>query len=251
MTMKRWTAIVLSCVLLASVLVMPTSAASSATITVGTVSGLKGDVVELPVTISAESYLVNADFFVVYDSTRLELVNDHFSEGCYRVGTVFSNNRWIYIGAKVYNGKFRFSTAYSGSIGTSTGGEMFRVAFRILKDDSETIPVNLVVDTACANDGASSPDDSGYPADYELSCTTVAGAVKIGTATEPPTEEKLMGDVTGDGVVNMRDALFLYQCMSRQIEMTDERKEVADMTGDGMVNMRDALFLFSKVSKEM
>ena len=247
MVIKRWTAAVLVCVLLACVFALPSAATSSATITVGTVSGQKGDIVELPVKISANSYMVNADLLIKYDATRLELVKDYYDGACFKGGTVFGS-RWVYNGAEQTAGVFWFSVATGNSTGLSAGGEMFRIALRILKDDVQSMPVTVTVDPIYGNDGLGEPDVSGYPVDYYMPCTMVDGAVRIGTSTTEPPVEKLMGDLNFDGNVNMRDALILYQSVSGRVLLTDERREVSDFTGDGNVNMRDALYLYSKVS---
>ncbi len=57
----------------------------------------------------------------------------------------------------------------------------------------------------------------------------------------------LVGDVTGDGALGMRDALKLYQIASSRIQ-NDMPLDIADLTGDGDVNMRDALKLYQIVS---
>lgn len=58
----------------------------------------------------------------------------------------------------------------------------------------------------------------------------------------------VVGDVTKDGAVNMRDALKLYQIAGSNGPADEETVTLADVTGDGAVNMRDALKLYQDVS---
>lgn len=244
--MKRLTALALCCALLVCVLAVPSAATSSATITVGTASGQKGDIVELPVTISANSYLVNADLLIEFDATCLELVDDYYDEGCCQTASMFSS-RWTCIGVKESESKLWYFIATGNNTGLTAGGEMFRMAFRILKDDVESVAVTVRADVICGNDGTGAPDESGYPADYEMSCAAIAGAVKIGTAATTAPDEKLVGDLNFDNRISMKDALMLYAGVSGN-GLTQERLAVADITGDGAVNMRDALKLYALVS---
>ncbi len=236
--MKRCAVVLLAMALLLGACVVPAWAAPSATIAVGTVSGLKGDVVELPITISANSYLVNADLIIEYDGTRLELVNDRFAEGCYQTGPIL-DTRWMTAGAARSAGKFWFSLATGDNVGLSSGGELFRLAFRILKDDAASMTVSVKADPVLGNDGSGAPDSNGLSQDVVLDCTTVAGAVSI-SAAEP-------GDLNFDGRISMQDALMLYVGVS-QNNLTPERTEVSDYNGDGAVNMRDVLALYAFVA---
>ncbi|MBR5134025.1 MAG: carbohydrate-binding domain-containing protein [Clostridia bacterium] len=58
----------------------------------------------------------------------------------------------------------------------------------------------------------------------------------------------LLGDVTGDGAVNMLDVLALYNGASGKATLTDTQRDAADMNGDGSINMMDVLALYNTVS---
>ena len=243
---KRLAVIALAILLAASALMTPATAASAVTITVGTVSGSKGDVVELPISISANSYLVNADLLIEFDATRLELVDDYFDEGCYQTAALFGS-KWLCVGGEQSDGKFWYFMATSNNIGLTAGGEMVRLAFRILKDDVASLTVTVKADPICGNDGTGALDESGYPMDTNLDFSGVAGAVTIGTTTTTTPPDQLIGDLNFDGRISMQDALLLYAGVSRGT-LTEERRAVADYNGDGSVNMRDALTLYAFVS---
>ena len=58
----------------------------------------------------------------------------------------------------------------------------------------------------------------------------------------------LLGDVNGDGDLDMRDAFALYSAASGGDELTAMQEPVADMNGDGEYDMRDAFMLYQIVS---
>ena len=68
------------------------------------------------------------------------------------------------------------------------------------------------------------------------------------TAPEDPVPPVVPGDLNGTGVVDMRDALKIFQRASNKITFTEAEEAIADMDGNGGVNMRDALAAFQKAS---
>ena len=61
-------------------------------------------------------------------------------------------------------------------------------------------------------------------------------------------QETKIGDMDGNGTINMADAFFLYRAASGQITLTAEQEAVADMDGDGTINMADAFALYRLAS---
>ena len=61
-------------------------------------------------------------------------------------------------------------------------------------------------------------------------------------------EDTLLGDLNGDGELDMRDAFGLYSAASGGAEPTEEQSAVADMNGDGEIDMRDAFVLYAQAS---
>ncbi|MCK4811616.1 MAG: dockerin type I repeat-containing protein, partial [Methanosarcinales archaeon] len=63
---------------------------------------------------------------------------------------------------------------------------------------------------------------------------------------------RVPGDVTGDGVVNIGDAVLLFNWVSfpneRETTYALNRADNADVTGNGVVNIGDATLLFNWVS---
>lgn len=60
----------------------------------------------------------------------------------------------------------------------------------------------------------------------------------------------LMGDVTGDGKVNVTDASRLYMHVKRKITLSEDALKAADITGDGKINVTDASRLYVSVKKK-
>lgn len=65
-------------------------------------------------------------------------------------------------------------------------------------------------------------------------------------AAVPATAQTVVGDLNGDGALNMRDVLLLYRVGSGQAMLADTQ---GDFNGDGVVTVRDALILYQSVSE--
>jgi len=63
-------------VMLSSVMIVPAFAANTATLTVSDAVGAKGDIVEITVDVTADSYIVNGDFNLYYDTDYLRYVEE-------------------------------------------------------------------------------------------------------------------------------------------------------------------------------
>lgn len=232
----------LSCLTVSAAPVL--AASSAATVTVGSATGDVGDIIEIPVTITANSYMVNADMFVMYDTDVLELVEyyaDPYDEDvkiCYQVNNELFNNKWMYAANEKEPGLFVFAGASNGKTGITKGGEMFRLAFKILHEDADGTEISFMADPLCGNDGTGVTED-GLVQDFNIALSVVEGTVTVAAG--------LRGDMDGNGELNMMDALLLYSGVSYgTIDSANEY--VGDYNGDGTVNMMDALLLYSGVS---
>ncbi len=77
---------------------------------------------------------------------------------------------------------------------------------------------------------------------FKNNVDTTLYAVWESTATEP--ETPVLGDLSGDGNIDMRDAFALYVSVSGGAPLTEAQQAAADMNGDGMFDMRDAFALY-------
>ena len=70
-----------------------------------------------------------------------------------------------------------------------------------------------------------------------------------GTKTESiPAIGSLLGDVNGDGTVNITDMALVYQYLTGQTEFTDGHKKAADVNRDGIVDVYDLQRLYEAVT---
>ena len=58
----------------------------------------------------------------------------------------------------------------------------------------------------------------------------------------------LVGDLDGDGMITMADAMILFDYLSGVRILTPEQRRAADIDGDGFVTMADAMILFDFLS---
>jgi hypothetical protein len=59
-----------------------------------------------------------------------------------------------------------------------------------------------------------------------------------------------LGDVNGDGEVNLKDVTKLFQYVNKQISSL-EHEEVSDINHDGAINLKDVTKLFQYVNKQI
>lgn len=58
--------------------------------------------------------------------------------------------------------------------------------------------------------------------------------------TDSDKDPTVMGDVSGDGKVTLRDASLIQQAVAGIVTFTDSQKKLADINGDGRVSLKDA-----------
>ena len=76
----------------------------------------------------------------------------------------------------------------------------------------------------------------------------------INVGSEGPTKDitiYLLGDVTGDGKVNITDVNKLFRHVNKQITLEDKFLLSADVTKDGKINITDVNKLFRYVNKQI
>ncbi len=67
---------------------------------------------------------------------------------------------------------------------------------------------------------------------------------------EVPVTEAALGDVTGDGVINVNDVMLLFQYANKQTSAL-AYASAADVTGDGVINVNDVMRLFQYANKQI
>jgi hypothetical protein len=56
-------------------------------------------------------------------------------------------------------------------------------------------------------------------------------------------DDLLLGDITGDGSIDIADSLFVARADAGLATLTEEQKKAADVNKDGSADIADALFI--------
>ena len=62
--------------------------------------------------------------------------------------------------------------------------------------------------------------------------------------TQGSGEDPGLGDVSGDGIIDMQDVLLIYQCFRGKITLTSIQSDAADVNCNGEINMQDVLLVY-------
>lgn len=121
-------------------------------LSLGTVNGAEGETVELPLTVSAQAYLVNADLILRYDPTLLQPVTEE--DGSCAVPVDWTGGLWS---AETEAGcvKLMLATAEDGVAEAMT---LCTVRFRLLTAQPATVTLGATAVGACQ------PQDAGVDA---------------------------------------------------------------------------------------
>ncbi len=235
--MKRVTALLLAVVMLLA-MTCAASAQEAVTVTVGEVKGEVGDVVEVPVSISEGHYMVNGRIFLTYDPTALELqevCDDPDNPYFETINTAIIDGSFMWAVRSPEAGRVNAVFATSAATGNGTGGVIFTLTFKLLRESTGEIAVTIPELRTNSTGG----DDT------DAALTVVNGAVAIDPFDPTPA---VKGDVNGDGEVTLPDAVRLFYYVNSLLELTAKQTANADVTGDGSVNLTDAARVFYYVS---
>lgn len=238
--MKRLTAVLL---VLAMLLcgTCTVSAEGGVTVTVGEVMGEIGQTVQVPVSVSEGHYLVNARIFLTYDPTVLELQkvcddedNPYFED----VNTEIIDSSCMWAFAAPSAGKANFVFVSSSDQGNTAGGTLYTLTFKLLKESYKGA-ISVTVPEMRRNNGGE---------DYDAAVTLVNGAVNVFPVDNTP---EMRGDVNGDGLVDLLDAIRLLYYTSDLLMITPKQQQNADVNESGTINLNDVLRLFYHISGEL
>ncbi|MBR3988551.1 MAG: dockerin type I repeat-containing protein, partial [Clostridia bacterium] len=82
-----------------------------------------------------------------------------------------------------------------------------------------------------------------------FSIYVVAEPEKEATPDEPVVDKGILGDVNGDGKVNIKDATQIQKFAAKIVELTDAEFIRADVNADTKVNIKDATAIQKFVAK--
>ena len=125
------------------------------TVTVGSATGEAGDTVLIPVEITADSRLVNADLYLHYDPDALRLIRQYDAdteENRWTLDGIWQGSLWA---AEPSDGTLHIMLA-TGADGLTEGGALFTLMFEVLDDLSEPtlLEPTVAVCGVAGDDGA-------------------------------------------------------------------------------------------------
>ncbi len=246
--MKKFMAIVLSCTLLMTALAGFAMTASAAgvvpiTFTAQSVTAKAGDTITVDIAVSENHYMVNGQIWIQYDPEMLEIqaVSDdpdymYFEDINTKI--IKSNYMWQFAVPEAGTAKFAFAS--SASAGSAVGGTIFTLTFKVLEDATTSEIVVLVPDGDMnANDGSV---EGGADADVEL--TYVNGVITV----ESDAPAVTIGDINGDGLINLNDATSLFYHVNGLALLEGDALAAGDINVDDVVNLNDATALFYQIN---
>ena len=156
--------------MLFGVTVIPTFAANTATLTVSDAAGEVGETVEISISISADSYVVNGDLDLNYDTAVLRYIPDSCSASAVMDGVYWAAN-------EAQPGEVRLSFASGASVGITSAGTLFTAKFEIVDNYALETPLSLKVGPLRGCNGGD---------DFDVAATIKNGTVAIIGGINPP-----------------------------------------------------------------
>ncbi len=243
--MKKILAIALAVAMMMAAFAVGASAeAAPIVFTAQSVEAEVGDIITVDIGISENHYMVNAQIWIEYDPNSLEIQevwddidNPYFEEINTKI--IKSNAMWAF--AVPSPGTAKFAFASSASTGTTAGGTIFTLTFKVLDTAASTseIVVSVGQDDMCCNDGVTNGGED-FPGEW----SSEAGVITVAGGAVPPVE----GDLTADGVADADDAALLFYYVNGMEDLTEEQLAKADVNGNGVINLHDAGRLFYMVN---
>uniref|UniRef100_UPI0025E3CE55 dockerin type I domain-containing protein n=1 Tax=uncultured Ruminococcus sp. TaxID=165186 RepID=UPI0025E3CE55 len=203
------------------------------------VKATKGKTVCVEYVLDSSMDVVNAEWALTYDKTKLELDTVRSKDYMPNIPNEVTN-------VKKADGKVLSNFTDISNLADFKGGKVFvRAYFKVISTGETT--VNLNVKTLSV----------GYIQNGSLTFKPVVrGSVIQPNVTSTPGFEKLvinrntkvylysdddvmLGDVTGDGQINVNDVTAIQLYIAQNQSFTDKQKEAADVNKDGKISVLD------------
>lgn len=84
-----------------------------------------------------------------------------------------------------------------------------------------------------------------------LTVLTVTAAVSLFCLPSAAASSTRLGDVDGNGVVEMSDAVMVVKYEGRSLKLTDEQLKRADYNSDGVVDIIDVVYILKNKAIEL
>ncbi|WP_417142048.1 dockerin type I domain-containing protein, partial [Ruminococcus sp.] len=203
------------------------------------VKATKGKTVCVEYVLNSSMDVVNAEWALTYDKTKLELDTVRSKDYMPNIPNEVTN-------VKKADGKVLSNFTDISNLADFKGGKVFvRAYFKVISTGETT--VNLNVKTLSV----------GYIQNGSLTFKPVVrGSVIQPNVTSTPGFEKLvinrntkvylysddnvmLGDVTGDGQIDVNDVTAIQLYIAQKQSFTDKQKEAADVNKDGIISVLD------------
>ncbi|MBE6763278.1 MAG: hypothetical protein E7553_02835 [Ruminococcaceae bacterium] len=168
-TLSMVCSLALMLTMLFGMMVVPASASNAVSLTLTDTAGELGDTVEVSVSVSENSYLVNGDFDVYYDTDYLRYIPESCEATALLDGAYWAANSPI-------EGEVRMSFASGASVGITAGGALFTMKFEIINKDSTETRLTLNASPLCGCNGGE---------DFDLTATISGGQIGIVGGADP------------------------------------------------------------------
>lgn len=213
--------------LVAAMLVVPVSAAQSATMTV-TVSGstvAPGETVTVTVSTTAVENCFSGGFMFSFDKDVFEYVSGSALVKGYAISGISTANNNV-------AGYFMNTDK-----GAAVEGAIFQATFKV-KDTAAEGSYTI--------SGTPSLTVLNGTAKETITCSATGATVTVSTKTEPDPEPAVkLGDANGDGKVNLKDAILVLKAINGGAAVDTT---ASDVNVDGKVNLKDAILVLKYVN---
>lgn len=220
--MKKWICCILAVVLVLLLAIGVYAEETTCLISGDPLTAEPGETVTVPIRISGNPGFTNFAVELHYDSAALTLtaIEDV-------AGDVTSVNLAWADGDGILRG---YVVSASAEVITADT-VLFNAVFTVGADFSGSTEITPVV-TYIRNNSAV------FSVFQELTATVQSGTLEVEEAI-------VLGDVNGDGIVNLKDAVLVRAYLNGRYAGADNFARVADVNGDGKINMRDAVMIYA------
>lgn len=227
--MKKWTCCILAAALLLSLATGVYAAeVTGCVISADSVTAEAGAEVTVPIRVSDNSGATNFSIRLYYDREALTL-------------KTLENGAWDLISVNP-DGIDEEKTACTVVVGASAGavtGEsvLVNAVFTVNADFTGTTQITPAVNYIRNNSAVFSVFE-------EITATVESGTVEVGAGI-------LLGDVNGDGTINLKDAMLVRAYINKRNNGGTTFEQAADVNGDGKIDMRDAMMIYAYANNKL
>ena len=193
---------------------------TSCTVTAGSVPTPPGEQITVPVRIADNQGFTNFAISLEYDQEKLTLLSIHTADGetSYLCGSqVRTNLAW-----ENAEKKFCGFIVSASAEAVAEDGILFTATFQVSEDFQDYTTVTPVVHYIRNNAAVFSVFE-------EITASVTSATITAIVA----------GDVTGDGVVEYDDVMYIYKATLGEAVLTEEEKLLADLNGDQKIDNLD------------